>query len=245
MQFIYILYIFYCCRFAVAIEKEDDGNDDDDDEENDDDNVVVPSSLEEEMDDKMHTQKKEMKATKATRKCSGTTPKVRHWTGIQMDQYLFNKPRSLMSAAYLSMARRNVVVVDDDDDSSSSAGNDSNNDDELPPVLLSLASLTSTPSTPLFLILIILILFFLWSILLLFVVGVAVADVAAVVVPADDDDDDATNPLTTYATGRHKKGPMIIMSRPTCSATDSKTLSTLWNHSGNNLVYMNSCTIPW
>ena len=99
------------------------------------------------MDDRMHIQKKEMKATKATRKCSGTTPNVRHWTGIQMDQYLFNKPRSEMSAMYLSMASR---MVDDDDDDSS-AGNICNNndddddDDDNDDELLLASSLTSTP----------------------------------------------------------------------------------------------------
>jgi hypothetical protein len=47
--------------------------------------VVVVSC--DEMEESIQTQKKLIMAQKGTRKCSGTTEKLKQWTGNQIDQY--------------------------------------------------------------------------------------------------------------------------------------------------------------
>ena len=42
--------------------------------------------------DKRQIQKKDTIATKTTRKCGGTTPKFKVWTGAQIDQYFVKIP---------------------------------------------------------------------------------------------------------------------------------------------------------
>ena len=52
--------------------------------------------------DRIKTQKKDTAAINTTRKCIGTTPNTRNWTGIHSDQYFLSRPRSVQSWRYFS-----------------------------------------------------------------------------------------------------------------------------------------------
>ena len=60
-----------------------------------------------EIDEKIINQKNDTNAIQAIRKCWGTTPKVKHWTGLQRLQYFTSRPFFRTSSVYLFMASLN------------------------------------------------------------------------------------------------------------------------------------------
>mmetsp|Transcript_63569 Transcript_63569/g.187654 ORF Transcript_63569/g.187654 Transcript_63569/m.187654 type:complete len:80 (-) Transcript_63569:966-1205(-) len=63
--------------------------------------VATPvfAALPSDVNERIMNQKKLTIATKAMRRCSGTTVNVRVWTGIQRAQYFASSPFSLTSSA--------------------------------------------------------------------------------------------------------------------------------------------------